>query len=319
MRRLITVRGRSEEPSPAQVGEHLATAEREGFWLDIERPGDEDLELLLNVFRFHPLTVEDVRQRNQRPKLDVFGRYAFAVIFTVEWRDGRLRFLEHHLYVAPHVLVTVHQEPAPAFDELRGRIRHSPELTRREPAFLQYLVVNELVVSLFPALERLDEGIERLEDLALGQPTPQTLRRITRLKHQVTDLRRILTSQRDAFQRLASHAVDFHHEETTLYWNDVHAELVRQYELVDSLRDLLVGAMDIYLSTASNRLNATIQRLTVVASLFLPLTFLTGFFGMNFGFLVNVISGPAALALAVALMLAAVGGQLYFFRRRGWI
>lgn len=324
MRTLITLRGESKEPSRGELERHFSAREREGFWLDLEQPGEDDYRLLLDLFGFHPLTVEDIRQQNQRPKLDIFSGYAFAVVFTVTWHNSRLRFGEHHIYLTSHLLVTVHQHPAPVLVELRKRIVRNPDLTRGELVFMQYLVANELVLSLFPTLDQLDGSIEQLEDLALTRATPQTLRRITRFKHEVTVLRRTLSAQRDAFQRLASHQMELHPQATTrqeaaLFWADVHADLVRQYELVDSLRDLLVGAMDVYLSTTSNRLNATIQRLTVIASLFLPLTFLTGFFGMNFGYLVQVIRGPGTLALAVGTMAIAVAAELVFFRRRGWI
>jgi magnesium transporter len=140
------------------------------------------------------------------------------------------------------------------------------------------------------------------------------------LKHSVTELRRFLGAQRDVFQRLITHGVHIQQQDMTLYYRDVYDHIVRQYETVDSLRDLLASAMDVYLSTVSNRLNQTMKTLTAIASLFLPLSFLTGFYGMNFAYLVTVLETPyIAFWVGVGTMLGAVAIQLYFFRRRGWI
>jgi len=136
----------------------------------------------------------------------------------------------------------------------------------------------------------------------------------------VTELRRYLGAQRDVFQRLITHGIHLQQQDMTLYYRDVYDHIVRQYETVDSLRDLLSSAMDVYLSTVSNRVNETTKALTVIASLFLPLSFLTGFYGMNFVYLTQVLETPYwAFAVGVATMLIATAIQLWLFRRRGWI
>ncbi|MGC1184652.1 MAG: CorA family divalent cation transporter, partial [Candidatus Dormiibacterota bacterium] len=146
------------------------------------------------------------------------------------------------------------------------------------------------------------------------------LAQITALKHSVTDLRRILGAQRDSFQRLVTQSLDPSQPDDSLYFRDVYDHLVRQYETVDSLRDLLSGAMDTYLSTVSNRLNGTMKTLTVMASLFLPLTFVTGFFCMNFAYLTGVVTRSGwAFAGGIILMVSSLVIQLYLFRRRHWI
>ncbi len=147
----------------------------------------------------------------------------------------------------------------------------------------------------------------------------RSLARVTALRHAVTDLRRILSPQREVFQRLVTHSLDRGAGELSLYWRDVYDHLVRQYEQVDSLRDLLTGTMDLYMTDVSNRLSATMKQLTVIASLFLPLTFLTGFFGMNFGFLVGRITSAQAFLMGLSLMALTTAMQLYVFRRQRWI
>ena len=297
------------------------TKGKQGFWLDIENPGDDDYALLEKTFGFHPLTLEDIRHQNQRPKVDEYPGYAFVVLFTAELEGKRAQVREHHLYLSPQYLVSVHIEPSDPLNRLRERIKANPDLTRRSLPFLFYLVVDQLVDSLFPVLEQLDDATDELEDRIIDQPDTSALTELSDLKRAVVDLRKVLGAQRDVFQRLTTRAVgDPGDKEMSIYYRDVYDHLVRQYETVDSLRDLLTSAMDVYLSTVSNRLNLRITRLTVFATLFLPLTFVTGFFGMNFAWLVGHIAPAWTFwLLAVGVMVGTTALQLLYYRRSGWL
>ncbi len=308
------------QASTDHVKQCFAAARESGFWLDIEAPDDDDYRLLEDVFRFHALTIEDVRHQDQRPKVDEYPDYNFAVIFQAAWSAEEVAFLEHHLYVGPSYLVSIHQEPSPPLAELQDRLAKSPDLSKGQPGFLTYLVVDAIVDATFPVLERIDDTVDALEDEITTKATPASLDRIYHLKHAVTELRRFLGAQRDVFQRLITYGIHLQQQDMTLYYRDVYDHIVRQYETVDSLRDLLTSAMDVYLSTVSNRINQTMKTLTAIASLFLPLSFLTGFFGMNFAYLTNVLETPTmAFAAGVGTMVLATLLQLYLFRRRRWI
>jgi magnesium transporter len=239
------------------------------------------------------------------------------VLFTADWANNELQVREHHLYLSPHYLVTVHLESSPELTDLRARLRAAPELTKRGLAFLFYLVVDKLVDGVFTVIESLDNETDTLEDSILERPTTEALGQIYRLKRAVVDLRKVLGAQRDVFQRLTTGSLG--DQQMTVYFRDVLDHVVRQYETVDSLRDLLTSAMDVYLSTVSNRLNDVMRRLTVIATLFMPLTFITGFFGMNFAWLVAHISTLGAFLFGVALMLITILIQFLYFRRRGWV
>jgi magnesium transporter len=320
VRTLLTTAGKNDSTDVAEINRCFDVAHTEGFWLDIEGPTDDDYKLLEETFKAHPLTIEDIQQQNQRPKIDEYPEYNFVVIFQADWKGDDVSFFEHHLFVGPHYLITVHNEPAPALKELQDRIHKSPVLTKGQPAFLTYLVVDALVDATFPVLEMVDETVDRMEDEIIEKAAPGSLDRIYHLKHSVTELRRYLGAQRDVFQKLITHGIHLQQQDMTLYYRDVYDHIVRQYETVDSLRDLLSSAMDVYLSTVSNRLNQTTKALTVIASLFLPLSFLTGFYGMNFSYLTTVLEVPYwAFAAGVGTMLISIAIQLYFFRRRGWI
>jgi magnesium transporter len=239
---------------------------------------------------------------------------------VAEWSNDEVLFREHHLFIGPNYLITVHLDPAPILLQLQERIHKNPEFTKGQPAFLTYMVIDVLVDATFPVLEELDDIVDRLEDDITEKASGDSLNRIYHLKHSVTELRRFLGAQRDLFQRLVTHGIHLQQQDMTLYYRDVYDHIVRQYETVDSLRDLLTSAMDVYLSTVSNRLNQTTKALTVIASVFLPLSFLTGFYGMNFTYLTQVLETPyAAFWVGIATMLASIVVQIYLFRRRGWL
>jgi magnesium transporter len=316
MQTLFSADGHNREVDVATVQQLLAS--HETFWLDIQAPDDDDYKLLSDTFKFHQLTIEDVKHQNQRPKLDGYDGYAFAVVFVIALNGQDVSFREHHLYISPNFLVTVHQPPEPSFDNLNLRIAESPVSVCHKSSFLTYLVMDAIVDTTFAALETFDESVDRLQDEVLRDANNAQLALLQQMKHSAVEMRRVLGAQRDMFQRLVTLSLEADRE-TTAYYRDVYDHIIRQYETVDSLRDLLTGAMDVYLSTVSNRLNMTVKALTVVASLFLPLTFLTGFFGMNFAWLVTRINTGSAFAIGLSLMAISIITQLVFFRRRGWI
>jgi magnesium transporter len=316
MQTLFTADGHNREVEVDTVQQLLVS--HQTFWLDIQAPDDDDYKLLSDTFKFHQLTIEDVKHQNQRPKLDGYDGYVFAVVFVIALNGQDVSFREHHLYISPNFLVTVHLPPEPSFDNLNLRIAESPVSVCHKSSFLTYLVMDSLVDTTFSALETLDESVDRLQDEVLRDANNAQLALLQQMKHSAVEMRRVLGAQRDMFQRLVTLSLEADRE-TTAYYRDVYDHIIRQYETVDSLRDLLTGAMDVYLSTVSNRLNMTVKALTVVASLFLPLTFLTGFFGMNFAWLVTRIGSASAFGIGVTLMAIAIITQLVFFRRRGWI
>jgi len=320
LRTLITTGGKQESTATDEIVRCFNAAPEAGFWLDIEAPDESDFHLLEQTFKFHALTIEDIRHQDQRPKVDEYTDYNFTVLFVAEWQRDEILLREHHLFVGPHYLITVHNEPSAQLKDLQDRVHKSPELTHGKPAFITYLVIDALVDATFPVLEKLDDLVDELEDDILRKASPKSLGRIYELKHTVTELRIFLGPQRDVFQRLITHGIHLQQQDMTLYYRDVYDHITRQYETADSLRDLLSSAMDVYLSTVSNRVNETTKALTVIASLFLPLSFLTGFYGMNFMYLTQVLETPyLAFAVGVGTMLIATGIQLWLFRRRGWI
>src|SRR5207253_2836979 len=234
IRHIVATDGPPLDATPDSLLACLAKG-KQGFWLDIENPGDDDYALLEKTFGFHPLTLEDIRHQNQRPKVDEYPGYAFVVLFTAELDGKRAQIREHHLYLSPQYLVSVHLEPSDPLNRLRERIKANPDLTRRSLPFLFYLVVDQLVDALFPVLEQLDDATDELEDRIIDQPDTSALTELSDLKRTVVDLRKVLGAQRDVFQRLTTRAVgDPGDKEMSIFYRDVYDHLVRQYETVDS-------------------------------------------------------------------------------------
>jgi magnesium transporter len=295
------------------------------FWLDLEKPGDDDFALLRDLFKLHPLAIDDARKFGQRPKIDDYDDFdAFVVFGASSPRDDksvpRVDPVEVHCFYSKRYLITVHRGECTPLEELREQ--HANRLAKIEegPGIL-YLVVDTLVDSFFPCMAAFDEQIDSLETAIFTDPTDEELEQVFTMKRNLVALRQVVTPQRDMFGALLSgrYDIDGLDEDGMRYFRDVYDHLIRLSDELDTYRDLLTGAMDVYLSTVSNKLNVIMKQLGVIATIFLPLSFLTGFFGQNFAWLVNHIGGTATFfGLGLGLDVLAVIGFMVMFRKRGW-
>ena len=301
----------------AVVRRHLDGGEF--FWLDFHRPGADELALLREPFGLHPLAVEDAEHFGQRPKLEEFDDFVYLVVFGANAdRDG---LVEVHCFLSSRYLVTVHRDGCPAFTDLRKQAA-SGRLPAPDAALALYKVVDALADSFFPELSRLDDRIDELENGVLRKPDDAQLEEVFSLKRRLVSWRKVISPERDLFARLITGVVDIPDmtPEVERYYRDVYDHLIRISDLVDSYRDLLTSAMDVYLSTVSNRLNEVMKRLTIVATIFMPLTWITGFFGMNFAYLVRNVGGWVPFVVfGLLTQIVVVGIMLVLFRRRAWI
>jgi magnesium transporter len=250
--------------------------------------------------------------------LDEYDDFVFIVAYGAAPDEDRL--VEVHCFFSERCLVTVHRDDCPAFNELRERYEKRKPIER--PSLLLYRLIDALVDSFFPILAEFDDRIDQLEDAIFQRATDEQLQQIFAMKRLLVGLRKAISPQRDTFARLSGGLAELpgFTGDDERYYRDVYDHLIRISDLIDSYRDLLTGAMDVYLSTVSNRLNSVMKQLTVIATIFLPLAWLTGFFGQNFGFMVRHIgSWEAFLVLGIATELAMILAMLYVFRRRGWI
>jgi magnesium transporter len=295
-------------------------ARDEYFWLDLTEAGDDEVAALGEVFSFHPLALEDLSKRGQRPKLDDFGDYMFLVYYGAgDGKDGEVELEEVHAFLSGGYIVTSHKRPCAVLEEARERLE---DQSPRSEQFVVYRVLDGLTDSFFPILERLDERMEALDGEIFDRPQPRQLEEITALRRQLVRLRRVVTPQRDLLARGVDDILEIPglEADSRNYFRDVYDHAIRISDQIDSYRDLLAGSRDAYLSVVSNRLNQITKQLTVVATIFLPLSFIVGFFGQNFKWMVtNIDSAAAFFALGVGSLVLSVIGLLVWFRRGSYI
>jgi magnesium transporter len=287
------------------------------LWLDLEEVGEEELSLLREVFKIHPLAVEDAKEFHQRPKVEDYEGFISLVAYGASELGDPL--VEVHCFYAEHFLVSVHRDSVPAIGDACHAVTRAPT-SRRLVAL--YRLLDILVDSMFPYLGALDDRIDELQEQIFTRPTDDQLAELFTLKRRLVGMRKLVTPQRDMVAQMLTGSVPIPGmtTETEHYIRDVYDHLIRISDLVDSYRDLLSGTLDGYMSVVSNRLNDVMKQLTIIATVFLPLSFLTGFFGQNFGWLVSHIgSTPAFFGIGIGTEVVAVVILLTLFRRRGWM
>jgi magnesium transporter len=307
-------------PEPDDLAAQL---QRPGFvWIDLEGPSDEDLARLGKLMTLHPLTIEDARTFQQRPKIEEYQGYMFLVVFGVDegTASGGPLLREVHIIISGDNVVTIHHRPFAALADLRRRYDDQPI---RSEQFLVYKVLDAVISTFVPVLSRTDDDIDDVEQQVIDNPTQAELQRIFALKRDLVAMRRVISPMRDMFARNAERISQLPGLETDdrLYFRDLYDTLIRVSELVDSYRDLLSGATDMYLSTVANRQGEVNKQLTIIATIFLPLTFLTGFFGMNFSFLTDhIINNTWTFwVFGIGLLVASSFGFRIYFKRKRWI
>ena len=297
-----------------------ALRDRRGLlWVDIQAEPPERIDgLLASVFEFHPLAIEDALRQSHVPKVDDWGEYVYCVAHGVVFDEQSMQLAtrEIDIFLGRNYLVVYHKEQAPAVDRLWQASQRDARGLDRGPDFLAYHLLDVLVADYPPVMDQLDEAIDRIEDEVFGNPSEATLNRIFTLKRAVLRLRRILSPQREVINRLARDPYDVIDASERIYFRDVYDHMVRLVDLNDTLRDLVGGALDTYLSVSSNRINEIVKVLTVLTAVFLPLTFFSGFFGMNFGRL--PFDATWFLLLGVAAMIAVPLLLYRWFHKRGW-
>jgi magnesium transporter len=306
----------TETADLAEVKTRLGSGEH--FWLDVGHPESDELDALGELLELHALARDDLGAFGQRAKADDYPAHTLLVLFGAT-HDNEDSLVEVHAVVAEAWIVTVHTESCPAFIGLRKRTVRGGPLP--PTASLIQGIADALADSFYPELEALDDRVDDLEHEVLDSGESDVLPEVLNLRRRLVVMRRVLGPQRDLVARLAAGTIDLpgSDQETQLAFRATHDELIRVTELIEAQRDLLTGALEVHLATVSNRLNDVMRRLAAVATVFLPITFLTGYFGQNFAFMVRHVDGAAAFVLGSLMQLAVAVGVVVFLRLRRWI
>ena len=288
------------------------------LWVDVEQPTDADLQRLEREFGFHPLAVEDCRNRHQRPKVDEYPGYYFIVLYEAAMEDGRIRLTELAIFLGKNYVVTVHDGPLRAFP-VADRLWHgSTDLAERGSGLLAYLLIDTIVDAYFPLLDEVSEGMNVLEERIFGGSGFSAVQDVFRMKKDLLLLRRVVAPLRDVFNTLLRREQAVFSRETTVYFQDVYDHLIRIADSIDNQRDMLSSAMDAYLSVANQRTNLVMKRLTATATILMSVTLIASVFGMNFLHMPEL-HWRYGYVGALTTMLA-VGAALYaYFKVNRWL
>jgi magnesium transporter len=321
-----TISQDGKKTAASQPAIEQAMADGTFFWLDLDihdpGPDDDVTGLLTNTFHFHPVAVEAADRFGQRPRIDDYDDFVHVITFGIAG-DGK-NVAEVHCFLTEKFIISLHQGNCPALATVRNRISGHHAATKAGPqAVIFYLIMDTLVDSFFPVLSDFDDSIDNLEADILKNPTEEQLGTLFGMKREIMTIRKVITPQRDMIASLNSGMVSIPGlpEDGSVYFRNLYDHLIRISDLVDGYRDLISGAMDTHLSMVSNRLNVVMKQLAIIATIFLPLGFLTGFFGQNFAWLTGHLQTNLAwfLFLGIGSEVVAIILLFLLFKRRGWL
>jgi magnesium transporter len=296
-------------------------------WIDVHGLGDEEVLMGLGeVFQLHPLMLEDVVNVPQRPKVEDYGDQLLIIARMVMIKPGDGFISEQvSLILGKHYLTTVQEEPErDCFGPVRHRIKNGKGIIRKQgPDYLAYALLDAVIDGFFPVLETYGERIEALENEVVMAPSRQTLEKIHLIRRELLDLRRAIWPQRDAITALMRDGSPLISQEVSVYLRDCYDHTIQVLDMVETYRELASSLMDVYLSSISNKMNEVMKVLTVISTVFIPLTFVAGIYGMNFNPDKSPLNMPElnwywGYVLCWAVMLTIAAGLIYYFWRKGW-
>jgi magnesium transporter len=296
------------------------------LWVDFTAEPPETSQPILESFNFHHLAIADALEQTHAPKIDDWGDYLYIVLnymhlvkATEPW-DTEIDELD--IFLGRNYVITHHDNPVSSIDETWSTSQRDPRYSQDGADHLLYKIIDAIVMNYMPIIEKIDDEIDWIEDQVFDRPSSQTLARLFTLKRVLLAMRRILLPQREVLNKMARDDYEVIDRKDRIFFRDIYDHLVRLHDVNESLRDLVGGALDTYLSVINNRMNEVMKTLTIITTLFMPLTFVTGFFGMNF-FAANPPqeswTAPAIFYSTLGLMLLTPVIMYFWMRRRTWV
>lgn len=290
-------------------------------WLNVDGVADPVVvETLGQQFQLHPLVMEDILNTDQRPKVEDYQGYLYIVLRMLQFDKDRQQIHSEQvsLVLGKDYVLSFQERPGDVFDGVRERLRAGRRIRFMRSDYLTYALLDAVVDHYFEMLEYIGEQVEELEDQVVSSPGPDTLARMHHYKREMLLLRKSIWPLRELLSRLSRDESPLISDETRLYLRDVYDHVIHVMDSIDTIRELLVSMLDLYLSSVSKRTNEIMKVLTIFASLFMPLTFIVGVYGMNFDVMPELRWAWGYPAVMLVMLLLVVG-LLAFFRRRRWI
>ena len=311
-----------QEQDVPQVGDLQRMLPTDGFtWIDVHGLGDlHTMETLGRLFHIHPLALEDVVHVPTRPKAESYDDHLLIVTRMIRVTgECEVETEQVSILVGTNYVLTLQEKAGDVLEPVRERLRSGRGIIRSAGSgYLGYAILDTIVDAYFPAIEAVADRLEQLEERVMVDPSPTTLRELNRFKNLLIRIRRAVAPQREAVNSLVRGDNPFLDDRTRLYLRDTYDHCLSSSEMVETSREFVNGLMNTYLTVVSNRMNEVMKTLTILMSIFVPVTFMAGLYGMNFDHMPELHWMWSYPALLLA-MLAVAGGMLLYFRRLGWI
>jgi magnesium transporter len=291
------------------------------LWLDIQEASEDDITLLTDVFRLHPLTIEDAIMPNARPKIESFPDYLFLSMFAIELHPDQkeeVKTVELDFCLGSNFLITVHTDKVKSVATNKEKLKKHSPIMEKGSDFLLCSIIDTMVDNYFPIINLFDDRADDVSDDLFKEPTQRTLNKIYNLKNEIMFLRRTVGPQTDTVNILIRSNYKFITDNNIAYFRDVYDNLVRLNDTISTSRDIITGALEAYTSVVSNRLNEIMKTLTVIATIMLPLTLIASIYGMNFRFMPEI-DNKYSYPIVMGLMLLIAVIMLIYFKRKKWI
>ncbi|MDR1930575.1 MAG: magnesium/cobalt transporter CorA [Treponema sp.] len=288
-------------------------------WINLNSLDGGAVSELGKIFRIHPLTIEDILDVNQRPKAEEFDDYLFITLKAIHREGDETGYEQISIILKEDTVITFQEKPGDNFDGIRKRIKNNAGYIRRNGTdYLAYTLIDAVVDEYYLALDLQGDKLEEIEDRAENENDTDFIPDIQKIRRALSALRRSIWPLRECVSRLLHTDSPLIRGELSPFLKDIHDHVVQAAETVENYRELMAGIMEVNLSTVSNRMNKIMKVLTIISTIFIPLTFIAGVYGMNFRNMPELVS-PYGYPLIWTVMLFTAGGMLIFFKRRRWI
>lgn len=307
---------KKETASPERLKELIESGVK--LWVDLVDSTKEEFSYLGNILDLHPVTVDDLSDEGTRVKIEVFENYNFIVLYNL-FMDIRINKYEYDIVIGKNFIITKDtRKEIKILEKIKNDEKALLKILEKGPDFLLHIIMDRVIDSYFSILERLDIILEETEDELFHQGSKNCLFKVIELKRDVSLFKRIVVSEREELLGLLRKESMFVSDETKIYFRDNYDSIISIFDSLDSMRDSLIGIQDTYLSFTSNKLNEIMKVLTIIATIMMPLTLITGIYGMNFDFMPELRS-PYGYYSILLLMLTIGLSMVYYFKRRGWM
>ncbi|MFC2187435.1 magnesium/cobalt transporter CorA [Peijinzhouia sedimentorum] len=309
-----------EEKKNAHISDFLMLPDNRTNWINLNGVHDvEQVQAICDHFEVHPLLMEDILNTDQRPKLDVHDNHIYVVLKMVEYLPdlAEIKMEQVSFIIGKNLVLSFQEVVGDTFNPVRDRIHSRGKICTRGAEYLLYALIDTVVDNYFVALEKIGDEMELMEEDLLQNPDNESVQDIYNLKREMLALRRAIWPLREVIAQIEREDTRLVTKATKLYYRDLYDHMIQVIDTIETYRDLLSGMVDLYQSTISNRMNSIMKVLTIISTVFIPITFLTGVYGMNFKYMPGI-SNENGFWVITGVVLLSMAGMLSYFKKQGW-